>query len=50
MGAGTGAGAIAVNELLDIDQIECFEREDAMQKMGKKIFDNYDNICYCNAV
>ena len=44
MGAGTGAGAIAVNELLDIDQIECFEREDAMQKMGKKIFDNYDNI------
>lgn len=44
IGAGTGAGAIAVNELLDIEKIECFEREDAMRKIGKKIFDNYDNI------
>ena len=44
IGAGTGAGALAVNELLDIEEIECLEREDSMQKIGKKIFDNYDNI------
>lgn len=44
IGAGTGAGAIAVNEILDIEEIECFEREDAMRKIGKKIFDNYYNI------
>lgn len=44
IGAGTGAGSIAVNELLDVEKIECFEREDAMQRIGKKIFNNYDNI------
>lgn len=44
LGAGTGAGSIAVNELLDVEKIECFEREDAMQRIGKKIFDNYDNL------
>ncbi len=44
IGAGTGAGAIAINELLNIEKIECYEREEAMRKIGKKIFDNYDSI------
>lgn len=44
IGAGTGAGAIAVNELLDVEKIECYEREEAMQKIGKNIFNNYDNL------
>ncbi len=44
IGAGTGAGSIAVNELLNIEKIECFEREDAMLKIGKNIFDSYGDI------
>ena len=44
IGAGTGSATIAVNELLDVDKIECFEREDSMQKVGKKIFEHYNNL------
>ena len=44
IGAGTGSATIAVNELLDVDKIECFERENSMQKVGKMIFENYNNL------
>lgn len=44
IGAGTGAGAIAINELLHIEKIVCYEREEEMQKIGKKIFENYNDI------
>lgn len=44
IGAGTGSATIAVNELLDVDKIECFEREDSMQKVGKIIFEHYNNL------
>lgn len=44
IGAGTGSATIAVNELLDIDYIECFERQDEMQDIGVKIFENYNNL------
>ena len=44
IGAGTGAGAIAVNELLDVKKIECYEREESMKKIGGKILEIYKNI------
>lgn len=44
IGAGTGSATIAVNELLNVDKIECFEREDSMQKVGKKILEHYNNL------
>lgn len=44
IGAGTGTATIAVNELLKVDKIECFEREDSMQKVGKNIFANYNDL------
>ena len=37
VGAGTGAGSIAVSEMLDLKEIICVEREDAMRKVGQKI-------------
>lgn len=46
IGAGTGTATIAINELLNVDKIECFEREDSMQKVGKNIFDNYNDLSY----
>lgn len=42
IGAGTGAASIAANELLNLEKIECFEREAAMRVVGSKIFNNYD--------
>ncbi len=44
IGAGTGSATIAINELLDVDTIECFEREESMQKIGKAIFEHYNNL------
>lgn len=44
IGAGTGTATIAVNELLNVDKIECFEREDSMQRIGKNIFEHYNNL------
>lgn len=44
IGAGTGTASIAVKELIDVDEIECFEREDAMIEIGKQIFHNYGDI------
>ena len=35
VGAGTGAGSWAVNSLLDVKQIVCLEREDAMRHFGE---------------
>lgn len=37
IGAGTGAGSIAVSEMLDLKEIICVEREEAMRKLGQKI-------------
>lgn len=44
IGAGTGAATIAVNELLKVEKIECFERENSMQEIGKNIFKNYSDL------
>ena len=44
IGAGTGTASIAINELIDVDKIECFEREKAMIETGKKIFKHYNNL------
>lgn len=44
IGAGTGAATIAVNELLNVDEIECFEREEVMIKIGEKILKNYNKL------
>lgn len=41
IGAGTGSVGIAVNELLDVKEIECFEREENMIDIGKLILSNY---------
>ena len=35
VGAGTGAGSWAVNSILDVNQIVCLEREDAMRNLGE---------------
>lgn len=44
IGAGTGAASIAANELLNLERIECFEREAAMRNVGTKIFDDYNEL------
>ena len=37
IGAGTGAATWAINELMDINQIACIEREDVMRKVGQAL-------------
>lgn len=37
VGAGTGAASWAVNEIIDIDEITCLERESVMSELGKKL-------------
>ena len=37
IGAGTGAGSIAVSEILGLNEIVCVEREKSMMNLGKKI-------------
>lgn len=44
IGAGTGAATIATNELLDLEKIECFEKQDSMQKIAKEIFSSYKDL------
>lgn len=44
IGAGTGAASIAANELLELEKIECFEREEAMRAIGQKIFNSYNEL------
>lgn len=41
IGAGTGSATWAINELLNVKQITCLEREEEMQKIGKKLMDNH---------
>lgn len=43
-GAGTGTASIAVNEMENVEKINCFEREDAMIKVGKQIFKEYNDL------
>lgn len=46
VGAGTGAGTWAVNEIENIGQITCLEREKSMSNIGKKLMKNtaLDNV------
>lgn len=46
VGAGTGAGTWAVNEINNINQITCLEREKSMSNIGKKLMKNtaLDNV------
>lgn len=40
VGAGTGTATWAVNNLIDVEQVNCLEREEQMQKVGKKLMEN----------
>ena len=44
VGAGTGAGSWAVNSLLDVKQIVCLEREDAMRNLGESFMKKSENL------
>lgn len=44
IGAGTGSGSIAISELLSIQKIYCYEKIEAMQKVGKDIMKNGNTI------
>ena len=44
IGAGTGSACIAVNEIMDVDEIDCFEREEVMLEVGREICSNYSPI------
>ena len=37
IGAGTGAATLAINEFFNLEKITCFEREEAMIKLGKTL-------------
>ncbi len=43
-GAGTGAAAWAASELLELDQITCLEREDAMRSVGSALMRAGDGV------
>lgn len=43
VGAGTGAGTWAANNLLELNKITCLEREDAMLNVGKKYMQQSDD-------
>ncbi len=49
VGAGTGAGSWAANELLNLKDIVCLEREDAMLNLGSKFMKKSENIVLKNA-
>ena len=49
VGAGTGAGSWAANEILNLKRINCLEREDAMINCGSKFMRNSENIVLKNA-
>ena len=46
VGAGTGTGTLAVNEIENMSQITCLEREKSMSNIGKKLMKNtaLDNV------
>ena len=39
VGAGTGAATWAITNLIDVEQITCFEREAEMRKVGKQLME-----------
>lgn len=43
VGAGTGAGSWAVNDLIDVRQIICLEREDVMRNLGEFFMKNSES-------
>ena len=45
IGAGTGAGSWAANSLLELKQITCLEREDAMINLGKSFMKASEDTC-----
>lgn len=49
VGAGTGAGTWAANELLDLSEITCLERENAMLNLGEHFMKQSDNPTLKNA-
>ena len=49
VGAGTGAGSWAANEMLQLQQITCIEREDAMINFGRKLMEKSENNILKNA-
>lgn len=40
IGAGTGAATWAINDIIDISNIRCFEREQNMMNIGKQLMNN----------
>ena len=49
VGAGTGAGSWAASELLNLEQITCIEREDAMLNLGIKLMKKSEKSVLKNA-
>lgn len=49
VGAGTGAGSWAVNSLINVKQIVCLEREDAMRNLGEFLMKESEDIILNNA-
>lgn len=50
VGAGTGAGTWAVNELIILKSVTCLEREDAMINIGQMLMHNSEEEVLKNAV
>ena len=50
VGAGTGAGTWAVNEILNLKSITCIEREEVMINIGKSLMQESENKVLQNAV
>jgi len=44
VGAGTGAGSWAVNEIYALEKITCLERESAMRKAGQHLMQSGDDV------
>lgn len=44
VGAGTGAGSWAVNEIYALEKITCLEREDAMRTAGSRLMQSGDDV------
>lgn len=49
VGAGTGAGSWAANDIIDLNTITCLEREDAMMNLGKRFMASSEIDCLSNA-
>lgn len=44
IGAGTGAGTIAIEEEVNLKEINCYEKEEAMRKVGKEVMSLGDEL------